>query len=236
MAAMNDIISQVAVLIIPLVLAIVFHEVAHGWMARLLGDPTAYVMGRLSLNPIRHVDPIGTVFLPGALALAGLPVFGWAKPVPVDFRRLNNPKRDMAFVGAAGPAANLILAALTAVGIGLLVRGSDLMTEPGAGTLFLAENLKNFLMVNLFLGVFNLLPLPPFDGSRILRGILPNRGAAVMDRIEPIGIPLFFAVFVLLPLVFPGLHLVERIVMPPVSWLFEHYQSLVALVAGAEPQ
>ncbi|OYW16167.1 MAG: site-2 protease family protein [Novosphingobium sp. 12-64-8] len=233
---MNETLYQAATLIVPVVLAIVFHEVAHGWVARLLGDPTAHRMGRLSLNPIRHVDPIGTVVLPGALALAGLPVFGWAKPVPVDYRRLRHPKRDMAIVGAAGPGANLILATLTAIAIGLLVRASDMTVAPGPVTLFIAENLKNFLLVNLFLGVFNLLPLPPFDGSRILRGLLPDRGAAVMDKIEPIGIPLFFAVFVLLPWAFPGLHLVDRIVIPPVSWLLEHFQALAALVAGAEPQ
>jgi len=233
---MNETLYQAATLIVPVVLAIVFHEVAHGWVARLLGDPTAHERGRLSLNPLRHVDPVGTVILPGALALAGLPVFGWAKPVPVDYRRLGNPKRDMAFVGAAGPAANFVLATLTAVAIGLLVRATDMTAEPGPVTLFLAENLKNFLLVNLFLGVFNLLPLPPFDGSRILRGLLPAGGVRVMDRIEPIGIPLFFAVFVLLPWVFPGLHLVDRIVIPPVSWLLEHFQALAALVAGAEPQ
>ncbi|MEP7223143.1 MAG: site-2 protease family protein [Novosphingobium sp.] len=228
---MNDAIYQAATLIVPLVLAIVFHEVAHGWVARLLGDPTAYVLGRLSLNPLRHVDPIGTVVLPGALALAGLPVFGWAKPVPVDYRRLSNPKRDMAFVGAAGPAANMILATLTAIAIGLLLRMTATTAGPGPATLFVAENLRNFLMINLFVGVFNLLPLPPFDGSRILRGLLPDRGAAVMDRIEPLGIPLFIGVFVVLPWVFPGLHLVDRIVIPPVSWLLEHFQALALLIA-----
>lgn len=233
---MNETLYQASTLIVPMIFAIVFHEVAHGWMARALGDATAYRAGRLSLNPLRHVDPIGTVILPGSLALAGLPVFGWAKPVPVDYRRLRNPKRDMAFVGAAGPAANLVLATLAAVAIGLMVRVSDMTAEPGPATLFIAENFKNFLLVNLFLGAFNLLPLPPFDGSRILRGMLPAGGVRVMDRIEPIGIPLFFAVFVLLPWAFPGLHLVDRIVIPPVAWLLEHFQALAGLVAGAEPQ
>ena len=107
---MNDTIYQAAALIIPLVIAIVFHEIAHGWTARALGDPTADELGRLSLNPLRHVDLFGTIILPGILKLSGLPVFGWAKPVPVDFRRLNNPRRDMMLVGAAGPAMNFAMA------------------------------------------------------------------------------------------------------------------------------
>ena len=232
---MNDTLYQAATLVLPMIFAIVFHEVAHGYAARTLGDPTAHERGRLSLNPLRHVDPFGTLILPGALKLMGLPVFGWAKPVPVTYWRLNNPKRDMALVASAGPATNFVLAALAAIGIGLLVRISDMQAQPGAAVLFVADNLKNFLLVNLFLGVFNLLPLPPFDGSRILRGLLPAGGVRVLDRIEPMGIPLFFLIFVVLPWLVPGLHLVDRLILPPISWLLDHFQNLAIAVAGPEP-
>lgn len=232
---MNETLYSAATLVLPMIFAIVFHEVAHGYAARALGDPTAHERGRLSLNPLRHVDPVGTLILPGALSLMGLPVFGWAKPVPVTYRRLNNPKRDMAFVAAAGPATNLVLAVLAAVAIGLMVRLSDGQSEPGAATQFIAENLRNFLLINLFLAVFNLLPLPPFDGSRILRGVLPAGGVRVLDRMEPFGIPLFFLIFVILPSLVPGLHLVDRLILPPIGWLLEQFQHLAMLVAGPDP-
>ena len=231
---MNDTLYQAATLILPLVFAIVFHEVSHGWAARALGDPTAYEMGRVSLNPLRHVDPVGTLLLPGALKLLGLPVFGWAKPVPVSYARLRNPKRDMALVAAAGPAMNFVLAALAAVGFGLLLRLIDPTVKPSDAVLFVADNLKNFLMINVFLAVFNLLPLPPFDGSRILRGLLPAGGVRVLDRIEPVGIPLFMIVFIVVPWLMPGLHLVDRLILPPVSWMLDQYQHLITLVAGPE--
>ena len=230
---MNDTLYQAATLILPMVFAIVFHEVAHGWAARLLGDPTAYERRRLSLNPLRHVDPIGTLILPGALKLMGLPVFGWAKPVPVSYNRLRHPKRDMALVAAAGPATNLVLATLAAIGFGLLVRVAGAQEQPGAAVLFVSANLQNFIVLNVFLALFNLLPLPPFDGSRILRGIVPMGGVRVLDRIEPVGIPLFMVVFIVLPWLVPGLHLVDRIILPPVGWVLEQYLHLATWVAGS---
>lgn len=231
---MNDMLYQAAALIIPMIFAIVFHEIAHGWTARALGDPTAAELKRLSLNPLRHVDPMGTLILPGMLKLLGLPVFGWAKPVPVSYARLRNPKRDMAIVAAAGPLTNFVLAALAAVAFGLLLRGVDPQGTPGAGVLFAAENIKNFIAINVFLGAFNLLPLPPFDGSRIVRGLAPDAGVRLLDRIEPIGIPLFMIVFIVLPWAFPGLHIIDRLVGPPMEWMLSQFEHIVALVAGPE--
>lgn len=231
---MNETLYLVATLVVPMVFAIVFHEIAHGWAARLLGDPTAYEQGRLSLNPLRHVDPMGTLILPGMLKLLGLPVFGWAKPVPVSYARLRSPKRDMALVAAAGPGMNFVLAALAAAAFGLLVRMVDPQGVPGPGTLFVADNLKNFIAINVFLGTFNLLPLPPFDGSRIVRGLAPAAGVRLLDRIEPIGIPLFMAVFIVLPWLFPGLHILDRLIGPPMEWMLGQFEQIVAFVAGPE--
>lgn len=231
---MNETLYLVATLVVPMVFAIVFHEIAHGWAARLLGDPTAYEQGRLSLNPLRHVDPVGTLILPGMLKLLGLPVFGWAKPVPVSYARLRSPKRDMALVAAAGPGMNFVLAALAAAAFGLLVRMVDPQGVPGPGTLFVADNLKNFIAINVFLGTFNLLPLPPFDGSRIVRGLAPAAGVRLLDRIEPIGIPLFMAVFIVLPWLFPGLHILDRLIGPPMEWMLGQFEQIVAFVAGPE--
>ena len=231
---MSETLYLVATLVVPMVFAIVFHEIAHGWAARLLGDPTAYEQGRLSLNPLRHVDPMGTLILPGMLKLLGLPVFGWAKPVPVSYARLRSPKRDMALVAAAGPGMNFVLAALAAAAFGLLVRMVDPQGVPGPGTLFVADNLKNFIAINVFLGTFNLLPLPPFDGSRIVRGLAPAAGVRLLDRIEPIGIPLFMAVFIVLPWLFPGLHILDRLIGPPMEWMLSLFEQIVAFVAGPE--
>jgi Zn-dependent protease len=221
-----------ATIIVPLIFAIVFHEVAHGAVARMLGDPTASQRGRLSLNPLRHVDPFGTIILPGLLALVHAPVFGWAKPVPVDYNRLGHPKRDMAIVGAAGPMSNFILAALSAIAIGLIARSVGPDAEPGPGLTFLLDNLDNFILFNCFLGMFNLLPLPPFDGSRILRGFLPWPAARMLDRIEPYGIIVFALVFIVVPQVFPALHLVDRFLLPPVGWLLQQLGALSSVVAG----
>lgn len=231
----ESLIWTIATVAIPMILAIVFHEVAHGWMARALGDPTAAEAKRLSLNPLRHVDPFGTIILPGLLKLTGAPVFGWAKPVPVDFRRLRNPRWGMVAVAAAGPCVNFILAAVAAIGLGLLVRATDYASEPGLAALFLADNLRNFLIVNLFLGTFNLLPIPPFDGSRIVMGLLPAPLARVYGKIEPYGLIVVFAILVILPYLAPELRLVERLVGPPVEWMGNHLAWLATAVAGPEP-
>jgi Zn-dependent protease len=165
---MSDTVYQALALIVPLIFAIVFHEVAHGWVARALGDPTAQRMKRLTLNPLRHVDPIGTIVLPGLLALVKAPVFGWAKPVPVNKWMLRNPRYGMMAVAAAGPASNLILAGIAAIALGLLLRPYVGLQEPGGFAGFAALNLFNFISINIFLALFNLLPIPPFDGSHIV--------------------------------------------------------------------
>ena len=228
---MNETLYNAAALIVPLIVAIVFHEVAHGWVASLLGDPTAKEQRRLSLNPLRHVDPVGTVILPGMLALVKAPVFGWAKPVPVIKQRLRNPRFGMMAVAAAGPGSNLVLAAIGAVLLGLLVRGVG-SVEPGEPLRFLALNLSNFLMINVFLALFNLLPIPPFDGSHIVEGLLPTRAAEVYDRLRPIGFPLVLVLIVVLPSLIPGFDPVGRLVVPPVKWAIGHYLALATAVAG----
>lgn len=238
---MSETLLLALVLIPALVIAIVFHEVSHGWAALALGDPTAKERRRLSFNPIRHVDPIGTVILPGFLALAGAPVFGWAKPVPVDQRRLNNPRFGMMAVAAAGPGMNFLLAAIGAVLLGLTMpAGGELatvagmpaaLTSDGAISL-LSTGFLCFVLLNIFLALFNLLPLPPFDGSHLVEGLLPDRAAAAYARLRPYGFPILLLLLVVIPWLIPGLGIVENLVLPPVQWAFDRYLSLAALVAG----
>lgn len=227
---MNGTAFLAASLIIPLIIAIVCHEVAHGLVARALGDSTAHEAGRLSLNPLRHVDLIGTIVLPGTLALLKLPVFGWAKPVPIDKWRLRNPRFGMMAVAAAGPATNFVLAALAAVMLGLVMRFAG---APGAVTAFIIANLDNFILINVFLAMFNLLPVPPFDGSHIVEGLLPPPAARVYARLRPLGLPLLFLLLLVLPAVAPGLGIIRNLVVPPVAWAGHHYYDLARRVAGA---
>jgi Zn-dependent protease len=165
--------------------AVIIHEYAHGWVAWKLGDSTARYMGRLTLNPLAHIDPIGTIFLPIILIMTHSPVlFGWAKPVPVDFFNLNNPKRDMVWVGLAGPAANVLFAIVLA----LLLKIPLLMASHFAVSVITAA-----IMANLVLAVFNLLPIPPLDGSRVAMGLLPYNLGVEYSRIEPYGFMIIFA-------------------------------------------
>ena len=227
---MNETLVHAIILIPCLVIAIVFHEVAHGWVANMLGDPTAKDLKRLSLNPLRHVDPVGTVILPGILALTGAPVFGWAKPVPVNFRRLNKPRRDMMVVAAAGPGTNLVLALIGAVLVGLLLPEDAQVGEPLS---ILGNALFAFMWINLFLALFNLIPLPPFDGSHIVEGLLPDDAARAYARLRPYGLPLLFFLLLIVPWLFPGLGIVERFVLPPVEWTMEHILMVARAIAGA---
>ncbi|HVR91046.1 MAG TPA: site-2 protease family protein [Novosphingobium sp.] len=228
---MNDTIYQAAALIIPLVFAIVFHEVAHGYVAKLLGDPTAHELGRLSLNPLRHVDPIGTVLVPGALKLIGLPVFGWAKPVPVVAQRLRNPRTGMMLVAAAGPASNLVQAFVAALLLRLLLLPYGQVQEPSGVAGFVMLNLIYYVQINVFLALFNLLPIPPFDGSHIVEGLLPRALVPAYDSLRRYGFMLVLVLIVVLPRLIPGFDPVGKLVFPPVNWLNEHYFALAGFAA-----
>lgn len=226
---MTDTILQILILVPCLVIAIVFHEVAHGWTALALGDPTAKEQRRLSLNPIRHVDPVGTLIVPGVLAFFGGPIFGWAKPVPVNRHRLNNPRYGMMAVAAAGPGSNLVMAGVGAVVIGLLARG---LTAPPEGMLaFALTALQYFLVINIFLALFNLLPIPPFDGSHIVEGLLPRTMAEQYARLQQVGMFLLIAL-IAVTWAFPGSGIIENVVLPPVEWLQEKYMALAFKIAG----
>ena len=181
----NALIQTIAVAALPVIFAITLHEAAHGYAARHFGDPTAWQQGRISLNPLRHVDPVGTILIPAAILLfsGGSFLFGYAKPVPVDFSRLRNPKKDMFWVAAAGPGANLFMACCWA----LLLKLAWLM--PGnVFTVPLSEMSKIGIIVNCVLMVLNLLPLPPLDGGRIAVSLLPHRLAWQFSRLEPYGL------------------------------------------------
>jgi Zn-dependent protease len=217
----DNVVYAAAVWIIPLVIAIVFHEVAHGLMARALGDPTAADLKRLSFNPLRHVDPVGTVILPLALALAKAPVFGWAKPVPVDGSRLRNPRWGMVAVALAGPGMNFALAAVAAVALG--VGFGQLDSAPQGVTGFVFTNLVNFLLINISLAVFNLLPLPPFDGGHVVQGVLPRPLAVQWSKLARFGFPLIIILLVVVPMIWPGANIVGKLVGPPAEWLIRQY-------------
>ena len=177
---------NLSVAAIPILFAITVHEVAHGWTARQFGDPTAERAGRLTLNPIKHIDPIGTVVVPLVMLLfsGGSMVFGWAKPVPVMFQNLNNPRRDMVIVAAAGPAANLAMAMGWSV---LAASQSTLLNLPGPAVTWLYTLCGWGILINCVLAVFNMLPVPPLDGGRVLEGLLPPAQAHIVHRLEPFG-------------------------------------------------
>jgi Zn-dependent protease len=222
----GNVLFDVATWLIPLVIAIVFHEISHGWVANAFGDPTARDLGRLSPNPIRHVDPIGTVALPLLLAVTGAPVFGWAKPVPVVAARMRNPRLHMMLVALAGPGINLVLALLAAIALALALP----LIQPGsvAGA-FLAANIENFLVINIFLAVFNMLPIPPFDGGHVMEGLLPRPLARRYAMLGKYGFLLLILLLVVLPMIAPGANIVERVVVPPVKLLLGFFLDLVGL-------
>lgn len=187
---MNDLIQTIAVYALPVLFAITLHEAAHAYAAKYFGDATAYIQGRMSLNPVKHIDPFGTILIPVMLyfATGGSFLFGYAKPVPIDFGNLRNPKRDMAWVALAGPAANFVMALLWllfSIALGLMH-----VTEP-----FFMAMAKAGVMMNLVMLAFNLFPIPPLDGGRVLTSILPRKYAYKFAQIEPYG---FFIVMALI--------------------------------------
>jgi Zn-dependent protease len=192
---MESVIQTIAIYAIPLIFAITLHEAAHGYVARMLGDNTAYAAGRVTLNPLKHIDPVGTLLVPAMILLTskllgfGGLLFGWAKPVPVDFGRLNKPKRDMAFVAAAGPGINLVMAIIWALSLKLMIATDT--TEQ----FFMAMAVAG-VQVNLMLMALNLLPIPPLDGGRIVFSLLPDRLAYQYAKIEPYGMVILIVLLV----------------------------------------
>jgi len=216
---------ELLVAAVPIIIAITLHEAAHGYVAHIFGDDTAWLAGRVTFNPLKHIDPFGTVLLPALLYLSSGFLFGYAKPVPVNFGRLRNPRRDMVWVAAAGPGINLVLAMVSVLLIHLvrdLPTGGDLLVT---GLIHSAE-------INLVLAVFNMLPLPPLDGGRVAVGLLPLPLAIPLARLERYGMPIVMFALVLLPMIGQQMHLdlniIAWIVVPPVEFL----EGLLLRVAG----
>ena len=192
---MNITLYGLSVWVLPLIIAITFHEAAHGYVAHALGDDTAFERGRVSFNPLRHIDPFGTLILPAMLLLSHSPfLFGYAKPVPVNFRALRHPKIDMVWVALAGPGTNIALALAAALafhGVGYL---------PASAAQWVADNLQNAIVINVVLAVFNMLPIPPLDGGRVAVGLLSRALGAPLARLEPFGMLILIGILILLPL------------------------------------
>jgi Zn-dependent protease len=214
---------------LPVILAITFHEAAHGWVAERCGDDTARVLGRVSFNPIKHVDLFGTLLLPALLLLIKAPfLFGYAKPVPVNFGRLRHPRRDMIWVALAGPAANILLAFAAA----LLLHPA--VYVPPALAPWIGENLANAILINVVLAVFNMLPLPPLDGGRVLTGLLPPNAALRFARLEPFGLLILIGLLFLVPVAARSLFGIQfnpmvDLLWPPIVGLYSLILNLTGL-------
>ena len=210
--SINLVLYQISIWAIPAIIAITFHEASHGYVAYLLGDDTAWRQGRVSFNPLVHIDPFGTVVLPVMLLMLRSPfLFGYAKPVPVNFRALRRPRLGMMLVAAAGPGMNLLLATIAALGFHVIGY------VPAPGAQWLAANLMNALVLNVILAIFNLLPIPPLDGGRILVSVLPGSLARLVSRAEPYGLLILVGLIVVLPLLGArlgiNLDLISRLIM-----------------------
>lgn len=218
----------VSVWLLPVVVAITFHEAAHGWVAERCGDRTARLMGRVTFNPVRHVDPFGTLLLPGLLLLLSAPfLFGYAKPVPVNFARLNQPKRDMILVALAGPAINIVLAFAAALALHLTVH------LPGDVAAWAGENLVNAIIINIVLAVFNMLPVPPLDGGRVVTGLLPGRLAWHYARTERYALLVLIGLLFLVPFAAQSMgadfNPIATLLLPPIEAVYNVILDLAGL-------
>lgn len=212
-------VQKIAIWAIPVLFAITVHEVAHGYVAKRLGDSTAALLGRLTLNPLKHVDPVGTVLVPALmLLLPGGLLFGWAKPVPIGYQNLRNPERDMALVAAAGPGANLLMALGWAVLLRLSVEGLGTFPWATSPLIYMAQA---GITINLILMLLNLLPIPPLDGSRVAAGLSPRGLGPLFARIEPYGL------LIVVVLLFTGV--LGRILLPALGWTNRAVLGLVGL-------
>ena len=223
----NNTLYAISVWILPLVVAITFHEAAHGFVAHHFGDNTAWERGRVSFNPLKHIDPFGTLLLPAILLISHSPfLFGYAKPVPVNFRALRHPRIDMVWVALAGPATNILLALLAATGFHLLG------FAPPSAAPWIADNLKNALVINIVLAVFNMLPIPPLDGGRVAVGLLPNVLAIPLSRLEPYGMLILIGFLIILPMAGTQLGLNLDVISAILRTVTGYVIQLLLLVTG----